>query len=424
MSEGRTVAQNSKNSDETDSTNKPSIAHRLHMPRKAVRIVAASLAALVVFSAGIAVGNGTITFNQYDSQNSGLPNSLTYSSVDQVYRTLKANYDGKLTEQQLLEGMKAGLAESTKDPYTEFFSPKEAQKFDEQLSGSFSGIGAELGQDEDKNLIVVAPIDGFPADKAGLRAKDAIVAINGTSTSGMSVDDAVSKIRGKKGTQVTLRIIRNKSEQLNLTITRDTIKIPSVKHEILDGNIGYIRITQFSDDTGTLATQAAQEFEEKGVNGVILDMRDNPGGLLDQAVAVSELWLPTGTKILDEKRGDQVIQSYPAAGSSILKGMPTVVLINGGSASASEITAGALKDNNAATLLGEKSYGKGSVQTIQDFKDGSQLKVTVARWYRPNGQNIDKKGIQPDKTVTMTDDDYKTNKDPQKDAAIQMLQAQ
>lgn len=409
-------------SDESDPTNKPSIAHKLRIPRRVARIVAASLAAVIIFGTGIAVGNGTITFNQYESQNTSLPNSLSYSTVDQVYRTLKANYDGKLTEQQLLEGMKAGLAEATGDPYTEFFSPSDAQKFSEQLSGSFSGIGAELGQDEDKNLIVVAPIDGFPASKAGLRAKDAIVAINGTSTADMSVDEAVGKIRGKKGTQVTLKIVRNDSEQLTLTITRDTIKIPSVKYEILEGNIGYIKITQFNDDTAPLVTQAAKEFKEKGVAGVVLDMRDNPGGLLEEAVSVSELWLPTGTKILDEKRGDKVIQSYPAAGSSILEGMPTVVLINSGSASASEITAGALKDNKAATLVGEKSYGKGSVQTIQDFNDGSQLKVTIARWYRPNGQNIDKKGINPDKTVKMTEDDYKNDKDPQKDTAIQMLQ--
>lgn len=420
MSEGHTVVQNT--SDESDPTNKPSIAHKLRIPRRVARIVAASLAAVIIFGTGIAVGNGTITFNQYESQNTSLPNSLSYSTVDQVYRTLKANYDGKLTEQQLLEGMKAGLAEATGDPYTEFFSPSDAQKFSEQLSGSFSGIGAELGQDEDKNLIVVAPIDGFPASKAGLRAKDAIVAINGTSTADMSVDEAVGKIRGKKGTQVTLKIVRNDSEQLTLTITRDTIKIPSVKYEILEGNIGYIKITQFNDDTAPLVTQAAKEFKEKGVAGVVLDMRDNPGGLLEEAVSVSELWLPTGTKILDEKRGDKVIQSYPAAGSSILEGMPTVVLINSGSASASEITAGALKDNKAATLVGEKSYGKGSVQTIQDFNDGSQLKVTIARWYRPNGQNIDKKGINPDKTVKMTEDDYKNDKDPQKDTAIQMLQ--
>ena len=416
------MAENSNASASQDE--KPTIKERLAKTRGFARSIGYAFIALGIFVAGTMVGNGSITFHSNNPQNSGLPNTLDYSSIDSVYQTLRQNYDGKMTEKQLVDGMKSGLAQAVGDPYTEFFNTADAQKFNEQLSGSFSGIGAELGQDADKNLIVVAPISGFPAEKAGLRAKDIITTINGKTTTGISVDEAVRQIRGKKGTQVTLKVVRDKAEQLSITITRDNIHIPSVTHKILDDGIGYMQITQFSEDTADLAQKAAQEFKDKGVTSVILDMRDNPGGLLDSAVKVSSLWLPTGSKILDEKRGSTVINSYPAGGQSLLKGMPTVVLINGGSASAAEITAGALKDNNAAKLLGEKSFGKGSVQQIESFRDGSQIKVTVARWYRPNGQNIDKKGIEPDQKVVMTNDDFKNGNDPQLDAAIASLQGQ
>lgn len=387
-----------------------------------VKISGAVVAAILVFAFGVGVGNGAVSFNRLSSQNGSLPDKLDYSSVDQLYRAIKTNYDGKLDEQKLLDGMKSGLAEATGDPYTEYFNTKDAQDFNNQLQGSFTGIGAELGQDSDKNLIVVSPIDGFPASKAGLRAQDIIVSIDGKSTSGMSIDAAVKKIRGPKDTKVKLDILRDKTESLSFTITRADIKIPSVNSKIEDG-IGYMQITQFSDDTASLAQKAAQNFKDNNVKGVILDMRDNPGGLLDAAVKVSSLWLPEGKTVLQEKRGGKVINTYTATGNDILSGIPTVVLINGGSASASEITAGALGDNKVATLIGEKSYGKGSVQQIQQLADGAEAKVTVARWYRPNGQNIDKKGIQPTQTVTMSEDDYKNGVDPQKDAATSKLQA-
>lgn len=390
--------------------------------RRVIMIGGATFAAVLIFSLGIAVGNGQISFSSASSQNKSLPAQLDYRSVNQLYSAIRENYDGKLSEQQLLDGIKSGLAQATGDPYTEYFNKEDAQEFNQQLEGSFTGIGAELGQDEDKNLIVVAPIDGFPADKAGVRAKDAIVSIDGKSTSGMSIDDAVKKIRGESGTKVTLELVRNREETLKLTITRAEIKVPSVEWNVTDGNIGYMKITQFSDDTTTLATQAAQEFRDKDVKGVVLDMRDNPGGLLNSAVDVSSLWLPKGTTVLQEKRDGKVIRTYSATGNDILKGIKTTVLINSGSASASEITAGALLDNKAATLIGEKSFGKGSVQQIQPLPDGAEVKITIARWYRPNGQNIDKKGIEPTKKVELTDDDYAQDRDPQKDAAVQALQ--
>ncbi len=372
---------------------------------------------LAIFILGVNIGNGRLEHNRSKAISNNLPSKLDYRSVNQVYKSLKDNYDGQLNESQLEEGLKHGLATSTKDPYTVYFTAKEAKDFSDQLNNSFSGIGAQLGQDKDGNLEVIAAIDSLPADKAGLKAKDIIASINGESTSGMSVDDAVSKIRGKKGTKVTLQVIRSHAQALSVVIIRDDISLPSVKTKILDGNIGYLQITTFANDTTDLAKKAADNFKQKNVKGIILDLRDDPGGLLDASVSISSLWLPQGQKILDEKRGSTVVDSNTALGGDELHGIPTVVLINAGSASASEITAGALHDNKAAYLIGEKSYGKGVVQQLINFNDGSQLKVTVASWYRPNGQNINKKGITPDKTLKISEADAKAGKDTQLQAA-------
>jgi len=374
-------------------------------------------AGLLIFGLGINVGNGHISFGKHGP--AGLPSQLDYTSVNQVYDSLKHNYNGKLTAAQLTDGLKHGLAEATNDPYTEYFTPAEAKQFNSELNQSITGIGAELGQDGDKNLIIVSPIKGFPADKAGLQAQDIITTINGQSTTGMSIDAAVNKIRGPKGSKVTLGIIRDKSQPLSISITRDTIQIPSVTTKTLDGNIGYLQISTFADDTSDLAKKAADSFKQAGVKAVILDLRGNPGGLLDAAVNVSSLWLPEGDTVVEQRGtgGDDVSR---AAGDDTLNGIPTVVLIDNGSASASEITTGALHDNKAAYVIGEKSYGKGVVQQLINFKDGSQLKVTVASWYRPNGKNINHQGITPDKTVAEPSDATPDN-DPQLQAAEDYL---
>jgi len=387
----------------------------------ASKVIAGLLLALLIFEAGIYIGSGRISFSG-SGQNPKLPSQLNYSSVNQVYDDLRAQYNGKLTTNQLLDGLKNGLANSTGDPYTEYFNSSQASAFNNELNGSFSGIGAELGVNSSNVIEVIAPLAGTPAAKAGLQPKDVIVAINGKSTSSMTVDTAVNDIRGPSGSKVTLSVVRNGSQQLTFTIIRANITVPSVNYKILNGNIGYMQITQFSNDTSGLAQQAAQNFNQNHVNGIILDLRDNPGGLVNAAVNVSSLWLPAGKVIMEEKTGNTVVQTYRSTGNDLLNTVPTVILINAGSASASEITTGALHDNGAAHVIGVKSYGKGVVQQLDNLSGGAELKVTVASWYRPNGQDINHVGITPDQTVQITAAQAAANQDPQQAAAVAWLE--
>jgi len=384
------------------------------------------MSVIVIFGLGVLTGQGRLRIvprSQFGDR-TGLPRSLDYSSINQLYDTLRANYDGKLSEQQVLDGLKHGLASAPGDQYTEYFSPKEAQAFNGELQGvSVTGIGAELDQDAAGDIVVMSPINGSPAATAGLQAKDVIAAINGQATAGMSVDTAVAKIRGPKGSKVTLDVVRGGNQQLKFTITRNTITVPTATSKILDDGIGYLQISQFSDDTYGLVQQAVSSFQKAGVKKVVLDLRDNPGGEVDTAQKIASLWLKDNALVEQEKRGSTVAASYRATGDNPLKDMPTVVLVNAGSASAAEITALALRDNHAATIMGETSYGKGVVQSVIPFSDGSELKVTIAKWYSPNGTSINHKGIVPDKVVTLSDADAKAGNDTQLQAAEADLQS-
>jgi carboxyl-terminal processing protease len=389
------------------------------------RTLVNSLAAAAIFMFGWGIGNGRIAVGgdalYQKSVQKDLPSKLDYAAVDTLYSKLKKSYDGDLDQTKMLDGLRSGLANSTGDPYTEFFNPKAAQEFNSDLNGTFTGIGAELGKNESGDIIVVAPISGFPAEKAGLKSKDVISDIDDKPVNDMSITEAVSKIRGPKDTTVKLKVIRDNKEAIDFNIVRQEITIASVTTKTLDGNLGYIRIARFAEDTTELVRKAATSFKSTGVKGVVLDLRSDPGGLLDSAVDISSLWLTPGKTVLSERRGGAVVRTYKSEGSATLNGLPTVVLIDEGSASASEIVAGALRDNGAAKLIGVKSFGKGSVQQLEDLGDGSMLKVTVARWYTPNGKNIDKQGISPDKEVKLSADDIKNSRDPQLDAAIAEL---
>jgi carboxyl-terminal processing protease len=389
-----------------------------------VQLLSGGFVALMIFALGVGVGSGRINVGPDSglrtAQNKNLPADLDYRTVEQVYDSIKANYDGELDIQTLLDGLKEGLAKSTGDPYTEYLNPKAAKEFDEDLNGTFSGIGAELSKDKEF-ITIVSPIAGFPAEKAGLRPKDIIIEIDGEPAYDLSVSEAVNKIRGEVGTKVKLKIVRNSSEQLEFEITREKITIPSVTSEILPDNIGYLKVSRFAEDTASLSREAAAKFKAANVRGVILDVRGDPGGLLEASVDLASLWLDKGKTILQEKRGEVVVKTYSAKGTPILKGIRTVVLINEGSASASEITAGALKDNDVAQLIGVKSYGKGSVQSLVRLGDGGVLKVTIARWFTPSGMNIDKEGIEPDQEVKRSEEDFTNNRDPQREAAIVFL---
>ena len=385
--------------------------------------LAALLLAGLVFLAGFQTGQGGFRLlgSGLKTTQKNLPVNLDYTSVEQVYDELRANYDGKLDVNKLMDGLKQGLVAASGDPYTEYMSPEKAKEFQSQLDGSFEGIGAQLGKNDAGNVIIVSPIDGFPAKKAGLLPNDVIAQVDGKDTTGWTVDEARDKIRGPKGTVVKLRIIRGGNEDLSFDITRAQIDIPSVESKVLDGGIGYIKISQFGDDTSKLTQEAANNLKNQNIKSVILDLRGNPGGYLNSAVDVSSLWLNNKT-VLEEKRDNVTIKTYKSQGEAVLAGLPTVVLIDGGSASASEITAGALHDNGVASLVGVKSFGKGSVQQPETLKNGGLLKVTIARWFTPKGKNIDKEGITPDLKVERSADDAKNNRDPQLDAAIKRLQ--
>ena len=380
-------------------------------------ILVSVIIAIVGFIGGMRANDLIVAWG--DSQNKNMPSQLNFSSVQAVYDQLRQKFDGKLDASKLVEGAKKGLVEAAGDPYTVYFTDSEAKQFFGDLEGKFSGIGAELDK-RDGQLVIVATIDGSPARKAGLLASDAIVRVNDEDTSSWSIEKAVSKIRGEKGTTVKLGIVRDNKLQ-EFSIVRDQIVTPSVTHSIGDDNIGYLRISRFAEgDTSRLAAEAAEEFKDKGVKGVVLDLRGNGGGYLTAAQDIAGLWLRN--KVVVQERRDGIVQETLKSGNNpVLEGVPTVVLVDGGSASASEIVAGALRDNGAAKLVGTKTFGKGSVQDIVSLGSGGQLKVTIAKWYTPAGKNIDKEGIQPDTKVETSDDDLKNNRDPQKDEAVKLV---
>ena len=340
--------------------------------------------------------------------------TIDLSSVQKTYQELIANYDGKLDTQKLIYGANRGLVEAAGDPHTSYMDPDEAKEFDKSLSGQIGGgIGAEIGLRNNKPTII-KPLENSPAQKAGIKAGEAIVKVNDEASSDWSVEKVVSKIRGEVGTSVKLTLLSD-GQTREVSVVRQNIVSPAVESEI-DGEIGILKVNRFGDDTVSLARKYASEFVEKGVKKVILDLRNNPGGTVGAAQGLLGIWLDNQIA-MTERRGSEIVKTLRTTGTPILGNMKTVVLINGNSASASEITAGALREYGKATLVGQKSYGKGSVQIVLGLPGGSQMKVTEARWYTPKGKNIDKTGIEPDVKVDLSSDDVNNNVDPQMDKA-------
>ncbi len=337
-----------------------------------------------------------------------------------------------ISSQDLVYGAIEGLFSAVGDPNTVFLSPTEAKKFGEDISGEFSGIGAEIGK-KNEQLVVIAPLKGSPAEKAGLKPGDAILKINNEITLGISIEEAVTRIRGQKGTVVTLSILRDGwSSPRDIEITRDTIRVPTVDFKMLDragkenaaGPIAYYHLYNFYERAPYEFSRSLLQGLVKNPKGVILDLRGNPGGYLDAGINIASLFLEPGIVVVREEMRGGETQEFKSRGSGALKEMPIVVLINEGSASASEIVAGALRDNRNIKLVGKKSFGKGTVQEVEDLPNGSLAKITIARWLTPKGHLIDKNGLTPDVAVERTEDDVKNNKDPQLEKAVETLLAQ
>lgn len=330
-------------------------------------------------------------------------------------------YEQPVKDGDLFYGAMQGLAASLGDPYTVFFEPKTASDFQQSLQGRFQGIGAEIGI-KDEQLVIIAPLPDTPAERAGLMAGDAIIKIDQQETNGMAVERAVQLIRGAKGTKVTLTIFRpaTKKPPFDVSIERDEIFVKSVTWKTLPQNLALIEITHFNEDTAVEFEQAVGKVLKQKPKGLIIDLRNNPGGFLDTALSVAGEWVGRDV-VLKERRRGQIINELQGVGRARLHDLPTIVLVNEGSASASEIVAGALQDYGQAKLVGKKTFGKGSVQDLQDLPDGSAVKITVYEWITPKERAINKVGIEPDVTVERTPEDYAADRDPQFDRAVGIL---
>ncbi|HLP86345.1 MAG TPA: S41 family peptidase [Candidatus Paceibacterota bacterium] len=350
-----------------------------------------------------------------------------FSSFWKVWNILndKSIYAKDVNDQERVWGAISGLASSLGDPYTVFFPPKENKSFKEEILGSFEGIGAEIGI-KDETITVIAPLKDTPAWKAGLKSGDKIIKINDTVTNDMTVEEAVDLIHGPAGTNVTLTILRSGEKTTReIVIKRDKIQTPTIDTELRDDGIFVIKFYSFSENSALLFRDALVKFIDSKSSKLILDLRGNPGGYLDSAINIGSWFINEGDVILSEDRGDgSKPKIYRSHGPRLFTDkLAFVVLVDGGSASASEILAGALREHGIATLVGEKTFGKGSVQELVKITDDTSLKVTVANWLTPKGISISKKGIEPDVKVSITNKDYDEKRDPQMDKAVEILKA-
>lgn len=368
-------------------------------------------------------------------KNAGRPDSVDFSSFWQAWNVLNEKYiddNGNssttkhATDQERVWGAIAGMTASLGDPYTTFFPPEQKKKFEEEISGNFSGVGMEIGI-KDNTLTVIAPLPNSPAKRAGVLSGDKILKINDKVADSMSADEAVSLIRGPEGTNVNLTLSRSSSstpsaKPFELSIKREVITIPTIDAKKMDNGIFVIRLYNFSAVSPGLFRNALKQFTESKTNKLVLDLRGNPGGFLDAAVDMASWFLPSGKPIVVEKHGGKTEDKiYRSRGYDIFNSsLKMVILVDKGSASASEILAGALSEYDKGVLVGEQTFGKGSVQELIPLGDSS-IKITIAKWYTPKNHSISLNGLRPDVEVPMTIDDFKTGRDPQMDKAVEIL---
>jgi carboxyl-terminal processing protease len=373
---------------------------------------------LIVFSFGFWFGKASIICPVLP------PDEVDFSLFWEAWKKVEEKYENKekLNVDEMIYGAISGMIETLDDPYTVFFKPEEAKKFLEDVKGVFEGVGVEIAIKE-KQLQVVAPLEGTPAHKAGLRPGDKIMKVDGKSTVNITADTAVDWIRGSKDTEVVLTIYREEwGEERDVKIVRGTIDIPSLKLEIREDNIAYLKLYHFSEEAVYDFREAAIKILGSPAKKIILDLRNNPGGYLPVAQNIAGWFLERGQVVAIEDFGeDEERRELVAEGNARLLTYPVIVLINQGSASGSEILAGALRDNRGVILLGETSFGKGSVQELTELRGGFSLKITIAKWLTPKGYSIADTGLEPDIMVELTQEDYDQGKDPQLDRAIEII---
>ena len=362
--------------------------------------------------------------NVFKNINKNKPKEVDFGIFWEAWNDLEKYYvdKEKLDPQKMVYGAIDGMVKSIGDPYSGFMDPEMSNDFNSDMEGSFEGIGAELGV-KDGVLTIISPIDDTPAKRAGLQAGDKIFKIDGEVTNDMSIDEAVRKIRGPKGTKVVLTIVRTNGETKteDFEITRDTIELKSVIYEKKEGGIGYIRINKFAEDTAREFNKEMTKAIADNSKGIVLDLRNNPGGYLNVSVEIASKFIPKGEVVVWEEERSGEKTAFKAIGGASFSEIPVVVLINEGSASASEILAGALRDDNESKLIGTKSFGKGSVQQLEDLEDNSSLRITIAKWLTPSGKSIHETGLDPDIEVELSDEDIENNNDVQLQRAIEEL---
>lgn len=386
--------------------------------------VVAVVVLVLVFGSGFLVGRTNVLGARYtDSYLNGRPGDTDFTLFWEAWNALSQKYPFEQpTTEEKIYGAINGLAASYKDPYTIFFNPEDTKMFDQEISGSFGGVGMELGVRKGL-LTVIAPLKDTPADRAHIVAGDIVSSIDGVSAVGMTVDEAIKKIRGDAGTTIKLGIFSEGAEnEREITLTREIINVPTLETKI-EGNVFVVSLYSFGEQSADLFGDAMEQFKKSGLTKLVIDLRDNPGGYLDASVEIASWFVPQGSVIVREDLGEGTEEIvHRSKGYALGVSKPEViVLVNQGSASASEIVAGALHDHGIAQLVGEHTYGKGSVQELVSLSGKTTLKVTVARWLTPNGLSLSEHSLDPDVAVEMSSDDTKANKDPQLAKALDLL---